>query len=226
MLVGLKNVGSFRDCTLCNIMTKVPIDKSLSEQAAKQGQLDPGVVGKSEFDLDPTASQPSLRVAGSRDPAAIIEAALVVAKSPNVNFPHKDNWNKRQKMLSKSQASAYLASMSANNYPPAIAAFPGMYSGPARLYKSVAFNVLHAMDLGTLRIIPERTCELFARSEYSAHGRKAALLRTVKQRFLELPYGAKVTRRAIFLSNGTEVLAGMTGKVRRDSLPFLWVVLI
>ena len=29
MLVGLENVGSFLDCALCDIMTKVPVDKAL-----------------------------------------------------------------------------------------------------------------------------------------------------------------------------------------------------
>ena len=49
-----------------------------SEQAAEQGLVDHGVVSDSEFDLCPTASQPSLLVASSRSPAATIEAALVV----------------------------------------------------------------------------------------------------------------------------------------------------
>ena len=239
LLLALKNVGSFRDCSFCELVTRVAkecINARSSQietggQASSHGQdtVQDDIRdnrGETGFEMQPDVSTSATRVASERNPERTIEAALVASKPPNPEAPHSIRFNKRQQQLSEVRANQYLKSMSANPFPPAIAAFPGMSSGVARLYKTIAFDALHVMDLGLLREIPERTCEVFSTTQYAQYGRKATLIRIVNQRFVDIPAGSSVPRRSIFLMKKSDVQAGMTGKIRRQSLPFLWVVLM
>ena len=90
-------------------------------------------------------------------------------------------------------------------YSPALAAFPGLGSHPFYFYQSIAFDILHVMDHGVLRIIPDNMHKIFTRQEYSALGDKSTLIRTANQRLVDLPVGAQ--RRPVFLmtKGGNEI---------------------
>ena len=88
---------------------------------------------------------------------------------------------------SKKDATAYLSSLSVHLYPSALEAWPGFSDWPGSLYKSIAFDILHVMDLGLPRIIPDNAHLVFARQKYSQNGSKVPLIRVISQRIIDPP---------------------------------------
>ena len=140
--------------------------------------------------------------------------------------PVKKGSATREIQLYRAKAKEYLTSMSFNYKPPALAAWPGLSSYTNLLFKSIAFHMLHVMDLGLLCFILDMVCDTFSQKEYWPNGIKAGLIRIVNQRFIDLPLGVNIKRRTSFLTNKTEVLSGMTGRERRETLPFLRAMLM
>ena len=219
VLFGLKNVNSFRDCSLCFAESKpvandlIAAEMDWIKASEDYGLCDQESTGKSSFCCETHSGQS----AAMRDVQKTTVASLVASGATLKNTTIS---------MTKSLAGKSLANMSAHPYPPAIAAFPGMASGLGHLYKSIAFDLLHVMDLGILRMFGDHTYKFLQKPSYAAHGTKAELIRILNQRFMDLPYGCAVPRRAIFLTNKGEVQSGMTGKVRRACVPFLCVVLL
>ena len=224
--LALKSGRTLRFCSLC---------LALSGQGARDVVADFEEMGADEGDFcneritpfeDPSCTQDFVGCSDQRrDTKSIIEASLVVV-SPEAILPSLRPLSRGQIQNAQKKAKEYLTAVSAQLYYSALAAMPGVGSPPYRLYSTVAFDLLHVMDLGIARIIPEKVCEILARTEYKDHGSKSSLIGTLNQRFIDLPAGALVTRKAVFLQKTSEVQAGMTGYLRRMSVPFLWVVLL
>lgn len=89
-------------------------------------------------------------------------------------------------------AKRYLESVSALAYPPALAAFKGMGTAPFHLYRSIAFDRLHALDLGPLRELPDMAFKLFSSSDAYRGYSKANLVQTANQRFWDLPRSCRL----------------------------------
>ena len=101
LLLALKNVGSFRECFLRELVTralKEYISARASQigtggQASTHGQdavQEDTHDNRSEtgFELQPDVSTPATCAASERNAERTIEAALVASKAPNPEAPH------------------------------------------------------------------------------------------------------------------------------------------
>lgn len=117
---------------------------------------------------------------------------------------------------------SYLISKSATDMPPALAACEGLGSSPYRLYKSISFKKLHAFDQVVLRNIMDGTHQFFLRSVTCT----LPLIQATKianQWMTDLPTSTKLRKINLFTVGSDDLMAGVTGKIRRDTCPFLWV---
>ena len=192
-ILSLKSVGSYRDCSLCMSLSRFcPRDNELQESG------DDGITALPDFaenytqdTFEPAENAPGTfgESATQRDVQRTISAALLSCEELSEDTAHRRGMSLRELRKARGEAKNYLTAMSAQQYPPALAAWPGLSSKPFLLYRSVASDTLLVMDLGILRIIPDYTHEVFARVEYRDHGTKASLIKLVNQRFLDLPRG-------------------------------------
>lgn len=123
------------------------------------------------------------------------------------------------------KARKYILEQSALPLCPVFSSFEGLTSGSCRLYKSIGFDKLHAFDLGLLRLIPDRA---FQRFSNAPHGYLPVtkLVQTVNQIFIDLPRAAGLPRIPIFKHSAYQNQAEISGGVRRQCAPFLWVILM
>lgn len=163
-------------------------------------------------------TQTALSGAAERDVEKTVSMQLLVAC-------HKRSAAKTSSLAQRKlvkRAKKYLEEMSAQEFPPSLAAFEGLGSKPFRLYRSIAFDKLHAFDLGPLRQIPDDLHTIIGSSPEYKGISKAKVISTMNQRMLDVPRAARLGKFAPFRNTSNEKHAGMTGKVRREMLPFLW----
>ena len=120
------------------------------------------------------------------------------------------------------EAHEYLRIHSAKHYPPSLAAFPGLGSAPFCLYRCISFDRLHVLDTGIIRDIHDNMHIISDRQDLPT----SRLIGLLNDRYIQLAgkYGLRKMR--IFRQSPNARQAGMTGLVRRQSLPFMWVCLM
>lgn len=116
----------------------------------------------------------------------------------------------------------YLISTSATTFPPALAGCEVLGSFPFRLYRTMSFEKLHVFDLYVPRVITDNAQKYYLRSPTCAIWASAAT-KIAHQRMSDLPRSSKLWKMKLFRSVLDERMSGVTGQIRRDSCPFLWV---
>ncbi|KAI0558010.1 hypothetical protein FGB62_243g015 [Gracilaria domingensis] len=120
------------------------------------------------------------------------------------------------------EAERYLESVSASKFPPVLAAFAGAGTFPFRLYSSVSFDRLHAWDYGVVRMLTDDAYKVFdSEPQYYGYS-KTKIVSIANARIQDVPRSASIRRITAFRKTANETQAGITGKMRRDLLCFLW----
>lgn len=124
------------------------------------------------------------------------------------------------------QSKRHLKRVSATLVPPTMAAFHGCCKRPFQLYTAVSFDMLHVIDLGTERMLPDLAFCRFSLPTYNKRVMsKEELVHVLNQRFSDInsSFGIRVRP---FRTHAGEVHASMTGIIRRTITQFLWTALI
>lgn len=102
--------------------------------------------------------------------------------------------------------------------PPIFGAIHGLGTEPYFLYHTIAFDSLHELDLGVVRIFPDVFYEHFSRKQHT--NRPASQCISISnKRLLQMPRGAHLPKVSLFLTKKNEQLPGITGLIRRATLP-------
>lgn len=199
---ALKSSNSYSDCTHCLMKTR---------SNRNSNNIDDVIVN------DPIHIQQTCGPPGQeRNVECTVSCQLDIAKYRCFN----------DEISNYSEKRSYLSSQSAIEFPPALAAIYGLGTQPYRLYKTIGLDRLHAFDLGVVRYLPDNCFRLFRSVSYNKGAySKAELVRCANQRIGEIPF---VSRLNIFpfKTNENQIHAQMTGKLRREILPFLWIPLL
>eukprot|EP00171_Calliarthron_tuberculosum_P022899 IDg22899t1 len=97
---------------------------------------------------------------------------------------------------------------------------------PFKLYQCVGLDKLHDINLGVMQTLPDFAFALFSIEGYNKglhSGRE--IVRTANSRFRNFKHITGVHLKP-FRASSEEKHASMTGKIRRDIAPFLWVALL
>ncbi|KAI0562618.1 hypothetical protein FGB62_57g06 [Gracilaria domingensis] len=116
----------------------------------------------------------------------------------------------------------YLQMTSALEFPPASAGICGLGSRAYRLYNCIVFYILYVVELGIIRTITDDCHEAFGTLHQYNPIPKTQLIRIANQRMLDVPDSARLGRVLRFRINENEKQTGMSGRIRRISLPFYW----
>lgn len=118
---------------------------------------------------------------------------------------------------------AHIIAHSAHDFPPVFASFAGIGSMPFNLYRIIYFDKLHVMDLGVIRLFCDMCHILLQKASRSSLTRTMA---TANSRYRSLPPAARLSSHYPFKTTTSDSQAGMSGKIRRQSVPFLWVCIM
>lgn len=212
----LKAKDSFMDCTLCTLPSRV-----FNERERGPGsQLD---------STDEESHIPTRRSNSSiRNKLVQLDYKNHAKRSvPNtIRNQLKMAVHKTNPTLSPDQLREikhFLIMNSAQDFPPALAAFDGLGSAPFLLYVTPSFDKLHVMDLGLIRMFSDLTNTVIQRDRPLPLTRLISIL---NNRYNDLPPSARLTKFLPFRNNKDDSQAGISGKMRRQSAPFLWVCLM
>lgn len=114
----------------------------------------------------------------------------------------------------------------AREFPPALACLPLFGSPPFRLYRSIAYDVLHVMDLGIIRSFADKVHIRMSQYDYRARLSKSHLITVANKRIINLPSLARINRYAPFKMTLHEKQAPFTGAHWRNLVPFFWYSLL
>lgn len=117
----------------------------------------------------------------------------------------------------------HLVVHSAHDFPPALSCFAGLGFAPCNVYRVVSFDKLHVMDLGIIRQFCDMTKSFLQRASSLPLSR---LMSIAKDRYFSLPYSAGLFLHRPFRSTQQDSQAGISGNIRRESVPFLWVCIM
>ncbi|KAI0558896.1 Zinc finger C2H2-type domain containing protein [Gracilaria domingensis] len=137
---ALKSADSFKDCSLCEMPSRVPekvSNASWSTSVADKGAEQSGEVMKIQM---------SPEGAPARNVSQIVRNQLLLglkAREPRQNYRTQDKHYKDAVRSARQE----LISVSAQEFPPALAAFHGLGTAPFALYESIGFDTLHVLDL-------------------------------------------------------------------------------
>lgn len=110
--------------------------------------------------------------------------------------------------------------------PPILAAVHGLGTEPFLLYKSIAFDSLHAIDLGILRLFTETCFQHFGAKVNFTTIPTSQCIAVANSRLRLVPRGVHLSKVSLFLGKTTDQLAAITGLIRRQSCPFLWTFVL
>lgn len=223
---GLKGAGGFADCTPCFMPFRVrlprkpqrdeieePLDfTGLCVEEAEQAAVRLKAVMKDDVFLRQTTRE----TANRRDVTQTLSSQIIVSRAKQ--SPPKSEEGKTERM----NAIAFLDNTSYNHLPSALAAVAGLGSAPHRLFDSVAFDILHACNLGILRQLPDDAVAVFETLEAYIGVPKATAVRIANQRMLDVPKSARIGRNTPFRTSSSEKQAGMSGMLRKKIGAFLW----
>lgn len=117
----------------------------------------------------------------------------------------------------------HLISFSAHDISPLFAAFAGLSSSPFQLCRTVSFDKLHAVDLGVNRLFCDMSNSFLQRTSRLPFSR---IIYTANNRSDKLPRSARLSSHHPFGATTAESQAGISSKIRRQSVPFLWICLM
>ena len=208
------------DCSLCQLPTRVyetgiedgdrDTESDGSGSDASQYSRPRGRSNRSTLN---TATELYPQLHPPRDVSKTVSMQLIAAI--NKRETHEDREQVKQ-------AQDYLRRHSAKSYPPSLAAFPGMGSPPFCLYRAISFDRLHVLDIGIIREIHDHMYTISTRQHLPC----ARFIGLLNDRYMDLASRNGLRRVRIFRENATTKQAGMTGLIRRQSLPFLWLCVI
>lgn len=108
----------------------------------------------------------------------------------------------------------------AHEFPPTLSYFGGLGSAPHNLYLIVSFDKLHVLDLGIFRQFCDLTNTVLHLLSSLPLSRVMGI---ANLRYSTLPFSARLSSHHPFRCNQHDSQADITGKIRRESVPFLWV---
>lgn len=220
---ALKYSQSYKDCSICLAPTDLrPKKKHGKKKKSDCSEPETQEESDTNYEMDVKSIDEAellkelFEKAPLRDVTRTVRAQLRVAIVNRSSSKYDANRVKADKR--------FLHLTSAKEYPPVLAAFRGLGSWPYRLYKSIGFDSLHTLSLGPFRDLPETAFRAIRSSLKSYKMRSApAVISIMNDRLAMLPRDARITRFRPFLTSERDVSAGVSGKMRRDCLPFLWV---
>lgn len=241
--LSLRSAGSTRDCSLCTMVSR---ETAVEVQARNVDESDNETAG----DVSPCASVNSLETldsttnvqlddtpAGKRLVVRTVGAQLLltISKIQNGGSSYSEllaalkrelpSFWFQATPLNVADIRRYLLLHSCCELPPVLAAFHGLGTEPFLLYKSVGFDTLHVLDLGVMRTFPDSCWRHFATKKWTTLP-TAKCIFIANDRLRRIPRGAHLRKVALFLRSTKEKLAGITGRIRRDSCPFLWLCVL
>lgn len=221
-LLCLKRRDSFMDCTHCTLPSRIP-----STSAVRIRSTNPHTpyFQSSSDDESPAAHRARKTVPN------------ITAQLSTDSHPHRDVARTLQHQLcvashnrycslpvaSVSASRRFLVASSAHDLPPALGCFAGLGSPPHLLYNIVSFDKLHVIDLGITR----QFCDL-VNTVIQKHSNLplSRLMAVLNDRYMSLPAQARLSTHRPFRSTQDDSQAGLSAKIRRQSAPFIWCVLM
>lgn len=149
-----------------------------------------------------------------RDPITTVRFQLLLAVH---------NTKRNLRPLEVLTARRHLIRYSSHDLPPCLSCFAGLGSRPCNLYRVVSFDKLHVSDLGIIRQFCDLSNTVLAKTSQLPLSRTMSI---VNLRFSTLPPSCRLSSHRPFRMSQHESQAGITGKIRRLSLPFIWVCLM
>ena len=113
-----------------------------------------------------------------------------------------------------------LEGVSALDFPPALAAFAGAGSFPYMFFGRVAYDKLHVNEHGVFRQIADEIFKVFEVHPQYNGMTKGVVAEISNLHIADIPRAAQLRRFPAFLKAKGKKLAGVTGKMRRELLPF------
>ena len=212
--VSLKSAGSYRDCTLCTLPNRIYTSNSRVDiDVEENNAVQQNEIFENQF------------TPGGGPPRSVIEVVsrqIIVSRHSygfftEVAGPPKELLRKCKEFLVRNSAS---------NLPPALASVHGFGSPPYSLYRAIGLDKLHTIDLGLERELTDKAFHVVNSPSYnSGMLSKMALVRIANQRYRDLPRACTPTSLSPFRSSDSEKHANMTGVLRRQITPMVWVVL-
>lgn len=250
-LYCLKSAGASRDCTTCDMMSKVTkaelrispqfngtmgSDKDSISSSTSSDSISSDVMHQTgcssslKRQLDPND-------AGNRDVIRTLGAQLLLTVSKLTRCS-----NRNEALLKKMTdnmspgwfASSnrdimhirqYLILNSCCDLPPLLGAFHGLGTEPYALYDSISFDTLHVIDLGLIRKFSDLCWKHYSAKKFTSLP-TARCIYVANERLRQLPRGMHLPKENFFLSGKNEVLPGMTGLIRRLTCPILWICIM
>lgn len=205
MLLCLKGHDSFMDCSLCTLPSRI----SSQDNATSEDEPTP----TRQHSVSNRVGQLRSDFYSPRPVGNTVTAQLELAN-------HKLHGKElgRNRLLS---ILSFLIKNSAHDFPSFLASFDGLGSAPFLLFCIIVFDKLHVFDLGLIRNFTDMICLIIQK-----HNNQLPLTRLIailNDRYVDLPPSARLPGLRPFRLNSDDVQAGMSGKVRRLSAPFLWV---
>lgn len=212
----LKRQDSDMDCTDCVLQSRVR-----SSQQSRTSMLQSSSSDESgnrtairRISIRNTDAQMSIARHPERDPTLTVRHQLRVAS-------HHMHHNMDNVQLASSRR--HLIAFSAHEFPPALSSFAGLGSTPCNLYRIVSFDKLHVVNMGITR----QFCDLMHGVLQEASSLPLSRIMSIaNERFLSLPRSAHLSSHLPFQTTQQGSQAGISGKIRRESVPFLWVCLM
>lgn len=112
---------------------------------------------------------------------------------------------------------------SAHDPPPSLGCFARLGSPQHNLYRMIRFDKLHVLDLGLIRQFCNLTNTLIHTNYILSLAR---LMATMNDRYIALPAQSHLSRHTSYCTSTNYSQAGLSGKYRSLSEPFLWCTLI
>lgn len=119
----------------------------------------------------------------------------------------------------------YLMTHSGCDLPPALAAVHGLGTHPFLLYETIGFDSLHVLDSGIIRLFADKCVQHFSGKKYTTLPTSRSIS-LANERLNRMPRSCHLPNVDIFASKNNERQPGMTGLVRRQTCPFLWVCVL
>ncbi|KAI0560730.1 hypothetical protein FGB62_102g013 [Gracilaria domingensis] len=241
---GLKGHDSFFDCSHCLMPSRLKKVPKEHISSARNGNNDSdnrsaaslaSATTASSNDQEQKSTEGSLRslrkintgteIYSYRDVYRTTMAQIEVAKSRR----WKPVREVQQNIASKPNLEPeilYLDSVSALQYPSALASFSGSSSFPYRLYASIGFDALHVLEHGVTRHVTDDAFKIFEHAvEYSGLSKSVAAS-IANQRILDLPPSSHLRKFLAFRKNSEEKHPGETGKMRRELNAYRWYAIM
>lgn len=204
MLLCLKGHDSFMDCTLCTLPSRISAQGNVSsddEQASRQSSV------------SNRSGQLSSEMHSTRPVQKTVKCQLDIAN-------HKFHGHELSGDLLM-RIRSFLIRNSAQDFPSFFASFDGLGSLPFALFIIIVLDKLHVFDIGIIRNFTDWVCLVIQK-----HNNQLPLTRLISilnDRYTDIPPSARLPHLRPFRLKIDDVQAGMSGKIRRLSAPFLWV---